>query len=474
MTKKLSSDEQLGESLSFIVRSNLLTKLFFLLVLFTFNSYVFDKKELALINESDFNPRGYWIVNRMTFLLQWDGYYFFNAAREGYNNVKQHAFYPGLPMVLRYLHMGLRYLPPYAYLLDYFELDAFAMLMTGFFLNFALHVVNNLLIYALARLRGLPERECVRIGLFFAVSSISMYHITLYSESLYLFIVLVSLCILEQAFSKRIMLTQISSLKFSIICGIFALSTTVRSVGILNAAYVGYPLFLEMVLLLRNKGPQMTGIQRGITLFEGVLKMFSLLASFLLPTGYLFVTNRTKFCKSGGQEDPAYKQPEYCKERYGFFYTHVQEKYWGVRFLGLLKDGNSEVYLLLLSTLPIILNFFINWLKEVRLKDLFTLNIRRLLRDKDLNDQMIRVFPDVVIMLIFVRTFFFYAHPNSAERFFMSYPQYYFMMNDYQREVGYTNSKSLYQSIRKYWIVGWLILRMILTPVLFVTNIHPI
>ena len=56
------------------------------------------------------NPQPTWVYDIVSPFTQWDGIHFLNIATRGYDSVLSHAFFPGLPLVMRLLGYPLQYL----------------------------------------------------------------------------------------------------------------------------------------------------------------------------------------------------------------------------------------------------------------------------------------------------------------------------------------------------------------------------
>lgn len=454
-TETIKSD---WSHLSKVVTVSICAKLFFLTLCLLLNSPTYDKNSDTLLFREKYNPAGYWWADRLSFLLNWDGWYFFNYAMEGYSNLKQSAFYPGFPGLVRVISIMLRLLPYYEEFLGDFELEAISIMLIGFFLNFVLHILNSFLLHLVARAKGLSVETAGRVGYFLALCGPSLFHVTFYSESLFLTITLIGLLVIyHHTLVKRQPLTEMSLSKFSVLAIGLGFSGFIRSVGILNAAYLGYPLIIELFWLMQSRN---TTISKYIQIiYRG---LFTLIV-FIFPTAVLFYLNRLLYC-TPKKSDHDYKAPGFCDTAFGFFYGYIQEHYWGVRFLGQLRNGNIEVYLLSINSIIIFIAFFKRFFKENSLTDIVTLNYNVTFK-RDLADKRLVEFPDFIMMAIFARTFYFYTHQNSIERFLSSYPFYFFALSDFQENAG----------AKSRWLLPAVIgLRLLLTPFLFVTNIHPI
>lgn len=468
----------------FLLKSCLLSKLFMLFVCFWLNNPVADKNEDRWHFQANYNRGKYGFADGVSFMLNWDGHYFFNTILRGYDNIKQYAFYPGFPMFVRYLNLIVTtVIPGLSSYLEKEQLQYVFIIIIGFAMNMCLHVMNTLMFAKLASLKGLPKYQCTRIALFFTLSGPTLFHMTLYSESLYLFLTLFGLIALE-TYVYRPESRPVDEIRFSEFLTIIlplAASAFVRSVGTLSFAYIGYPLLIEVIQkYLKTKKISAAA--------PSVLRILVALLLFITPTIFLFLRTRYLYCNPAAEhvfDQANFTPPTFCNSKLGFFYGYVQENFWGVRFLGQLRHGNVEVYLLSLNSLVVILTYFRRVFGSYAVKDIVTANLGRVVQGESYKSKDISYFPDLCIMLIFFRTFYFYAHQNSIERFLCAHPFYFFILNDFQQESTIRcaqNTKNLKKSqlkhffdlILKYLPIGNIAVRMILTPFLFATNIHPI
>src|SRR3990167_856213 len=142
-----------------------------------------DKKGNMLMNET-YNPNrslvGSWVVS----LADWDGLYFLHATLVDYTNLKQLAFYPGLPTLISTTNKLLSVIPVIGQIWENIP-ASLSIIFTGFVINFILHLANNWLLYKWLRLRGHSQQNAYYAALTFGLGGNTLYHLALYSETLY-------------------------------------------------------------------------------------------------------------------------------------------------------------------------------------------------------------------------------------------------------------------------------------------------
>lgn len=450
-----------------VVFTSLATKIFLLSVCYLFNSPVYDKNADQILFDFKYNKAGYpWLTN-FSFLLNWDGWYFYNTTTENYSNLQQSAFYPGFPSFVHLLDKILQILPGLSSFLSKNDLDNAHLMLIGFLLNFTLHLASTILIMLFGKSRGLSHNYILRIGYLFALNPTALFHVTYYSESLHIFITLVSLISIQHnLLIKRSSLSCMSWSSFLVLSLFFASSGIVRSLGLLNYAYIGYPLLVELFKVWQSK--------QGIFSRNSILICLKIVIAaifFILPTAFLFIYNRKLYC-SQPSFDNQFEIPDFCQSSFGFFYGYIQEKYWNVKFLGQLREGNYLVYVLSINSIIIIGHYLLTTIRTWGIFNICTMMYIPLtspssipeIKNAEKEENSVKAsartlmeFPDLVITCIVSRTFYFYAHQNSIERFVNVMPSYLLAAAQHP----------LISTLNIAW-------RLLVTPLLFVTNIHPI
>jgi phosphatidylinositol glycan class V len=429
--------------------------------------------------DSELNQEKNPLVRHLSFFIEWDAVHFYKVYKLGYTSISHFAFYPGLPYLLRFFDwvMDATILPKL--FLETLGLWKVSFLLTGVCMNFTLHMVNNYLLYRLALLKRYSKEQAQFAALIFGIGGTTLFHVVLYSESLYLFVCLTSFCVIEQMYLKKVSFGSMPLLQFVLLIVFFGSAGWVRSLGLVNGAYVGYPLLLELFIALRSK-------QNRTKVIGIISRGLMTIICFAGPTVAFNYYNRQLFCYDRPPSSLAasYTQPPYCKSPVGMFYGYIQERYWGVRFLDWVKNPTHADTLVLVINSLIIAGFWIwNHLKQSNWKALLTLHIGEYLSHKDLNNKNIRLLPDLIIMLITCRIYYCYANLGSVERFWTVYP-FWFMINiEFQ---AWANSKVKStsvedKSLRAMWffLMKWLtlaniVIRYVPTLVFYACRIIPI
>lgn len=381
----------------------------------------------------------HWLCDRLMYIFAWDGWYFFHIIFYGHTNMQLHAFYPGFPYLISFLvkvfrlftgHPWVEYLAPK-------ETEMFQLMFVGVAVNFSLYLVNQYLIFKLALMRGYSLQSAKRIGLFFALAGPAFYHVVFYSESLYLFTALTSQLLIEKwIHSPKVTLSEISFRKFLFLIAFLAYSGFVRSIGLLNFAYIGYPLLIEFFVCFKNPNSLQTEGSIWPRRWKILRRVLLALFLFLAPTTSLIIKNRYYFCY---QVDSDYEIPPYCHNTFGFFYSYIQEKFWHVYFLGSYYHSNKSSMFQILAAIPIVIYFYVKYLKENKFKNLCTLNWRISTNREAIFDLNIRKFSEFAINLLCCRVFYFYGNWNSVERFWLANYFYGFMLEDFQTWINLKN-----------------------------------
>lgn len=405
-----------------LILINLVVKAFFIIVSVLMVGDYCDKKLNRVLFDFIYNPSGNWLISKFTFLLNWDGWFFFKILMndDTYDSLKSMAFYPGMPLLYKSFFKGIGLWS----ILEGSPYKAGVLYMLSCLFNLLIHLLNTVLIYKLALLKGLPNSRAFRIGLYFSTGATSIYHIVMYSESIYMLPVLVGMIGLESVIQSGKKFGELSMFEYYKVALIIAFTGCFRSLGILNSAYLGIPLILELArsLVMRSYGQAIHIVLRGATT----------LIIFMIPTGILFFLSRKWFCHVDEAYDPDYSPPSFCKSPTGFFYNYVQEEYWSVRPFDYYVNTRWDAMWLGWNSIPIIVLWFVNYFKKADWKELLKLYIPRYIRDQDLKVHGIKYLPDLIIMTITCRMYYIYANQNSVERFWNAYYLYFFMLDEFQ------------------------------------------
>ena len=478
VTSALFSRESLKE-VSPVLKKNILTKIFFVGVGFVLFQPYFNHNKTPELFDSELNPEGSALIRYLSFFVEWDAVHFYKVYKLGYTSISHFAFYPGFPYLLRFFDwlMAATVLPKLA--LESLGLWHVSFLLSGVCMNFALHLANNYLLYRLVVLKKYSKEQALFAALIFGIGGTSLFHVVLYSESLYLFICLASLCIIEEMYLKKVKFSSLPPLQFVLLVAFFGSAGWVRSLGLLNGAYVGYPLLLELVVAMKTRQKL---ARTGAIFARGVLTIIC----FAGPTALINFYNRRLFCydRPADGEAAGYTQPPYCSSPTGMYYSYIQERYWGVRFLDWVQNPTHADTLVLVVNSMIIAGYWIGVrLKETSWKSIISLHIGEYLTHKDLNDKHVRLLPDLIIMLITCRMYYCYANLGSVERFWTVYPFWYLINIDFQAWANnkvklaageQSRLKAGWYKFMKWLIFGNIVARYVPTLVFYACRIIPI
>lgn len=384
----------------------------------------------------------HWLSHRFHHLFKWDGFFFMHIVFYGYTSVQQLAFYPGFPYLVSFLVKIWRMLNghPWVDNLVFEPHQLFQAIVTGLSLNLIMYLANQYMVFKLALMRGYSLQSAKRIGLFFAFAGPAFFHLVFYSESLYLFVALSSQFLIEKwVFIPKKTMSELSFGKYLFLTVLLAYSGFVRSIGLLNVAYIGYPLLIELFVCFRNPDSlKIPGKKVGKRLLTIIGRGLFALAMFLAPTVFMVLKSRQTFCH---KHDEDYQIPSYCHTKFGFFYSYVQQAFWEVVFLRQLYHGELYDYFAALNTIPILFYYYKKFFKENNWKDIISFNWTLSTDREAIFDPKIRQFPEFAINIISCRVFYLYAHYRSLERFWVANYYYGFMLNDFQTMINTESEK---------------------------------
>jgi Gpi18-like mannosyltransferase len=166
--------------------------------------------------------------------LQWDSRYFQYIARHGYTTLESLAFFPGYPLSIQLLTTTI--LRPLTWVL---HVDV-VLLLSGILISNVAFVATAMALYRLGVYAMGLCNVTYYAALLFCFNPASVFFSVCYSESLF------ALCTflgLEQLMRQHYFCSSL----------LFALSSAIRSNGLLNAGFILWPLGLRILHTLCNR-----------------------------------------------------------------------------------------------------------------------------------------------------------------------------------------------------------------------------
>jgi Mannosyltransferase (PIG-V) len=424
-----------------------------------------------LTKNSVYNPTNSVVGVGLIAMVEWDAIYFLHGILADYNNLKMFAFYPGFPTIIKALMAVLSNIPGISTLINMIPPTLY-VLGLGVVFNLLCHLANNWLLYQWLRIRGFTKNQAYFAALTFGLGGNALFHIVLYSESTYMLTTLLPLYILAKAGNNP---AGMGFIKFCIFSFCFSMSGFFRSVGLMNGAYLGYPLLLELFFtIIKKKNYKKAGTI--------LLRIIIVIVNFLTPSLFLHLKTRRLFCHAPSASDPAYETPGFCEKPTGYFYSYIQEEYWNLRLFDYFKNPyHMDVWVFAFTSCTVVTIWLYKAYKNAGLSGLVTLHIPEYLSNKNLLSPRILELPDIIAFTIQYIGYYGYAHLGSIERFWSATPAYYiFAIVAQQALVKFgeskDNSKSspLWKSTLAYIIPGSLVVRQFLVPIFYALRIIPI
>ena len=453
-----------------LIKSLLLKIAYFIMVIFMYSSenllYSVD-----LIWNTVYNPNQSKLGSGILGMSQWDGAYFLHAMLHDYPNLKTFAFYPGFPAVVSTIVKGIFQIPIFGAFLTEIPLSM-VMMTTGITVNLLCHLANSWLLYQWLRMRWFSQSQARMGSLLFGLGGNAIFHVALYSESTYMFATLLPLYILAKAGNNP---SSMSLLKFTLFTFAFGMSGFFRSVGLMNGAYVGYPLLLEFIYLMFKE----KNIRKAASVF---LRILIVIVAFLTPAVFLHFKTRRLFCHAATPEDPYYTAPGFCDNPTGYFYSYIQDNYWNVRLFDYIKNPyHMDVWVFAFVSFTILTIWLVKAYTVTGLRSLASLHIPEYLSNRNLQSARILELPEIVAFTIQYCGYYAYAHLGSVDRFWCATPAYFiFNIVAQQTLVRISNHRdkdtapALWRRPFKYIIPFNLVVRQVLVPVFFALRVIPI
>lgn len=185
------------------------------------------------------------------------------------------------------------------------------------------------------------------LALLFAVGPSSLYHVMFYSETLFLFIYLVSVVYLfDWMITKKQKVSDLPILSFLVLSIFFGQGGWVRSTGFFSAAHVCYPILLEVIEdLFSDYKFNLSNLNKAAI---KVVKIIVASVIFLFPMFYLQYNVYSLYCIS-----PAGDLPSFCNNKIPNYYDYIQKEFWKVELFSFAKRGHYEELFFILFSLPV-------------------------------------------------------------------------------------------------------------------------
>ncbi|EPS63667.1 hypothetical protein M569_11110, partial [Genlisea aurea] len=237
--------------------------------------------------------------------IVWDGVYFVRIAECGYEYEQTYAFLPLLPFFISVLSKTV-----FAPLIPVIGIRA-VLAFSGYVLNNIAFVFAALYLYRLSLVVLVDPELALRSSVLFCFNPASIFYSSLYSESLFALL----------SFGGLYYIMRGSDYRASFW---FALSTFVRSNGILNAGYICFRKLLQVTEdFLYRKGTFLASLRN---LLIGALCSLFVVIPFISFQAYGY----SNICKGRHLTEIT---PPWCKARLPLLYSYIQSHYWGVGFL---------------------------------------------------------------------------------------------------------------------------------------------
>ncbi|KAI1721669.1 mannosyltransferase (PIG-V) domain-containing protein [Ditylenchus destructor] len=368
--------------LSFLIKQLVFSRIFLLTFQFFINRIMKDHPTDAFkgIPQTEVNRRDQFVQNLFGGLSCWDARHFLHVAEFGYTWESTLAWFPLFPAILRVLGTCIQFI--------FGPMNLFsAMLLGGVILNNIIFVVNGILLFRLAYMLTGNLKEAIISVYVFCWNPASIFFSAVYTESLYTLFTFSAVLFLQHNPSDRI--RQI------IASFILSFAFLTRANGLANIGYIGFPLFLEVILRKTDADKvefedfNMNFILKALHRLSLFLLCFFIMA---LPLRLFGFAMEEKFCSNkAAYEEPRLKNflqnssfvlpgdvanLTWCNDDRDPspllppYYAEVQEKYWGVSLFGHWQLRKFPFFLMAAPTLGFvfygILDFISNAVNDSR------------------------------------------------------------------------------------------------------------
>lgn len=264
------------------------------------------------------DPRSAPLLHR---LVVWDSVYFLRIARCGYEFEHTHAFFPGFPMVIRYVGLGARAMWP--------SLDLqSALSLAGLLVSNLCYVISIVLFHRVS-LRVLGSKSLSGLAtVLYSVPPSSVFMTGMYTEGLFCMCTMGALWAL---FCQE-------SIWGGAVC--IAASCMTRSNGILHVGFLGHFALRGIVQSCLESN------FRTHKVLIGIMQLVAASCIAVYPLVSFQMQGYQRFCEV---EDGSERL--WCKNSVPYIYGFVQEEYWNVGFLRYFELKQIPNFLLAAPTL---------------------------------------------------------------------------------------------------------------------------
>lgn len=346
--------------------------------------------------------------------LFYDSDYFLEIVFNGYNYDKQHAFFPGYPLILRFITFVLSS----AKIVNF---DINGVIISNMILSL---LCSTLTIYGLKKLTRTIYQSDKYVHIVLSVyvfNPCGLYYASLYSESLFLVLQTLFLMFVYD----RVRNKSFGFLEAFMSSIFITASGFVRSNGFLS---LGYIIYFYVIL---NFKWRILSITKTLILFA-----ITFISSFL-PFITIQLITAKYLCHNNDYE--------FCMKSIPFSYGYLQKKYWDVYFMSFTNDRRTSnlIYLIPLAYSLLILGK--SKLKISFVSKFFDIILLKKPRDPDSYNM-----PSYYLLLLFSFMGLTMIHFNSFTRILSSYPFFYLFLGE--SYIVATNGQKKWM---RFWYLGF-------------------
>ena len=251
-----------------------ISKLVYILVIIFVGliTFPFNQSTDILFSTSFYSPHSNHVTSKIDIFLKklisgfirWDAIYFVNIASDGYRFEQQYAFFPLLPLIMRYGSKLLFFLPNISRIVK--------MAIVGVIFTNTCHVMSSILLYKLTMILFSSRRFAAISSLVYAWNPASAFLTSVYSEAPFAMFTFAGLLCF---YHKKRYLAALN----------WALASLLRSNGILLIGFFWYD-FLVFARLRPSNIPRFlfANLLRSLIVLSGFILFLPMAITALAPT----------------------------------------------------------------------------------------------------------------------------------------------------------------------------------------------
>jgi len=313
-------------------------------------------------NQQNYSTLDHIVIKLFGVFIRWDSFFFYHIAENGYIYEQETAFFPFLPLMMRFLSNSILY--PLQFILSYKSV----LLISGVLIVNISFVLATLTLYKLG-IKIFKDEKFSRItAICYCLTPSGMFSTAVYTESLFAFLTFLGM---EKMVDKKYLQAAL----------IWMLTTLTRSNAITYIGFFGYEMlksseFKKIAEYIYHVAIEKTANSKLDTInVKRLIKSIGkfIIYSCIVGSGLVFYQFfcYKKFCLDVKNENGQFVRP-WCENKIPLLYSFVQIEYWNCGFMRYYTFNNIPNFFLaipmiIISSWGILSYFKYDWQRTLTL-----------------------------------------------------------------------------------------------------------